>query len=117
MYVISYTYLMNQSAFSEMLKEQFETQVRPLWPAIKGSLAKVKKPCTRRNCQACARGDKHPAWLLSYTEKGRRKCKYVPKDLVQVLRQALKNGRRLEALLYATGPLLIKNRPQHPSKS
>jgi hypothetical protein len=108
---------MKQSVFSETLKEQFETKVRPLWPAIKGSLAKVKKPCIRKNCRACARGDKHPAWLLSYSEKGRRKCKHVPKDLVPLLQQALKNGRRLEALLYATGPALLKNRHRHPLKS
>ena len=108
---------MRQSVYAKMLNEQFEAKVRPLWPAIKGSLAKVKKPCIRKNCRACARGHKHPAWLLSYTQKGRRKCKHVPKDLVPILQQALKNGRRLEALLYATGPALLKKYPRGPLKS
>lgn len=117
MYVIIYTYHMKQLFCSELFHEQFETKVRPLWPAIKGSLAKVKKPCIRKNCQACARGDKHPAWLLSYTEKGRRKSKHVPKDLVPIIQQALKNGRRLEALLYASGPALLKNQPRQSLKS
>lgn len=117
MYIIIYTYIMKQPFCSKKLKEQFETKIRPLWPAIKGSLAKVNKPCIRKNCQTCIRGDKHPAWLLSYTEKGRRKCKHVPKDLVPIIQQALKNGRRLEALLYATGPALLKSQPRLPLKS
>jgi hypothetical protein len=33
---------------------------------------------------------------------------YVPKALVPVLRQALQNGRKIEALLYQIGPELIR---------
>ena len=79
-----------------------------LWPALKGSLAQVRKPCIRKNCPACARGDKHAAWLLSFTQGGRRRCMYVPLDLVPQLRQGLKNGREIENLLYRMGPLIIK---------
>ena len=79
-----------------------------LWPALKGSLTKVRKPCIRKNCPACARGDKHPAWLLAFTQHRRRRCLYVPLPLVPTIRQALKNGRRLEQLLYQMGPVLIK---------
>jgi hypothetical protein len=79
-----------------------------LWPAIKGSLAQVRKPCIRKNCPACARGDKHPAWLLSFTSQGKRKTMYVPLALVPTMKKALENGRKLEQLLYRTGPELIK---------
>lgn len=33
---------------------------------------------------------------------------YVPEALVPVLTDALENGRQLEALLYAQGPLMLK---------
>src|SRR6266849_11173905 len=75
-----------------------------LWPALKGSLAQVRKPCIRPNCPACARGDKHPNYLLAFTQKGRRRCLYVPRAMVSVLKRALKNGRRIEQLLKEMGP-------------
>jgi|SRR5882724_2230272 len=88
-----------------------------LWPALKGSLAKVYKPCIRKNCLACARGDKHPAWMLSFTQRGRRHCLYVPLALVPAIRRAFKNGRQLEDLLYRMGPALVKEYRQIKRKS
>ena len=91
-----------------VLRQNFLHQLQKLWPAIKGSLAEVRKPCIRRNCPACARGDKHPAFILSFTDKGRRRCMYVPAQLVPQLQQALQNGKTLEALLYQLGPELLR---------
>jgi hypothetical protein len=96
-------------------RQDWEKQMRELWPCLKGSLAKVYKPCIRKNCPACRRGDKHPNWLLSYTRNGKRCCAYVPLEMVPTIRTALKNGRRLEKLLYRMGPLLIKNRVKAPT--
>jgi hypothetical protein len=79
-----------------------------LWPALKGSLAKVYKPCIRSGCPQCAKGAKHPAYILSFTQQGKRHCMYVPQALVATLQHALANGRRLEALLYAQGPRVLK---------
>ena len=90
------------------LRQKFLRQLQRLWPAIKGSLAQVRKPCIRPNCPACARGDKHPAFILSFTDKGRRRCMYVPAKLVPQLRQALSNGKTLEALLYQLGPEMLR---------
>ncbi|MFZ1075780.1 MAG: DUF6788 family protein [Minisyncoccia bacterium] len=98
------------------LQQQFLAQLPALWPPLKGSLALVKKPCIRKNCPACARGDKHPAWLFSCTQDGRRRCLYVPKELVPFLRQGLKNGRRLEQLRGALGPDLIRAHRQQRSQ-
>jgi hypothetical protein len=98
-----------------LLQKEFLAQLPSLWPPLKGSLALVKKPCIRKNCPACARGDKHPAWIFSFTQDGRRRCLYVPKDLVPPLRQGLLNGRRLEQLLFALGPALLRaHRPARP---
>ena len=90
------------------LARPFHARVAGLWPVLKGSLARVAKPCIRPGCPACARGDKHPAWMLSYTVGGRRRCLYVAPALVPFLRQGLKNGRRLEQWLYRLGPALVK---------
>jgi hypothetical protein len=90
------------------LRQNFLRQLEKLWPAIKGSLSEVRKPCIRPNCAACARGDKHPAFILSFPDKGRRRCMYVPAELVPQLQQALHNGKALEALLYEMGPELLR---------
>jgi hypothetical protein len=89
--------------------KKWGNQIAALWPAAKGSLAKVYKPCIRKNCPACARGDKHPAWLLSFTSQGRRKTMYVPLGLIPQIRRAIQNGRKIEKLLSRTGPDLIKH--------
>lgn len=90
------------------LRQNFLRQLEKLWPAIKGSLSEVRKPCIRPNCAACARGDKHPAFILSFTDKRRRRCMYVPAQLVPQLQQALHNGKALEARLYELGPELLR---------
>jgi hypothetical protein len=79
-----------------------------LWPALKGSLAKVYKPCIRPGCPQCLDGTKHPAHILSFSQKGKRRCMYVPESLVPFLQHALANGRRLETLLYEQGPQILK---------
>jgi hypothetical protein len=100
------------------LRQQFLDDVQRLWPVLKGSLAQIRKPCIRPACPACARGEKHPAFILSFTERGRRRCMYVPADLVSWLQAGLRNGRRLEALLYQLGPALLRHyrqqRNSHP---
>lgn len=94
------------------IQQYFQNQLRALWPVLKGSLAEVRKPCIRQNCAACARGDKHAAFILSFTEKGRRRCMYVPAEMVPLLRQGLENGRKLEALLTQLGPMLLRQHRQ-----
>jgi hypothetical protein len=108
MYVMWYTYSMNHKFADSTLRHNFLHQLAKLWPAIKGSRAEVRKPCIRPNCAACARGDKHPACILSFTDQGRRRCMYVPAEWVPSLQQALHNGKALEALLYPMGPELLR---------
>lgn len=91
------------------LRQNFFHQLQTLWPPIKGSLAEVRKPCIRPNCAACARGDKHSAFILSFTDQGRRRCMYVPAEFVPHLQQALRNGKALEELLYQMGPELLRH--------
>ncbi len=83
-------------------------QAEEPWPAVKGSLAKVYKPCVRESCPVCGRGERHPAWILTVSLKGRRKCLYIPEELVPVLKRAIQNGRKIEERLGKQGLELVK---------
>jgi len=93
-------------------RQAFLAQVAALWPALKGSLSQVRKPCIRPNCPACASGQKHLAYLLSFTQNGSRRCMYVPNALAPLIRRALRNGRSVEQLLCDMGPALIHEHRQ-----
>jgi hypothetical protein len=97
-------------------KDFFLQHLPKLWPAIKGSLAQVRKTCLRPGCRACARGDKHPAFILSFTQGGKRRCMYVPNELVPLLERALQNGRQIETLLYELGPALLQQHRQQRTR-
>jgi hypothetical protein len=91
-----------------MTHQQLREVLERLGPLAKGSLAKVAKPCVRPNCPACRAGRKHPMWIFSFQAGGKRQCRYVPVELVPRLKQALANGRAVEAYLHAAGPALIR---------
>jgi hypothetical protein len=94
-------------------QQAFLAEVAALWPVAKGSLTRVRKPCVRPTCPACRSGRKHAAVLFSFARGGKRVCRYVPAELAPVLRQALANGRRLEARLAELGEeLLLRYRRQ-----
>ena len=99
------------------LKEKWTAQIQPLWPAIKGSLAQVRKPCIRKNCRTCASGQKHPAWLLSVIAGGRRTTLYVPEPLVGPIKQAIINGRKIEGLLQKAAIQMVKNHRSEVKKA
>jgi hypothetical protein len=88
-------------------RQAFQAKVAALWPALKGSLSRVRKPCIRPRCAACASGLKHLAYILSFTERGRRRCMYVPNALAPMIRRGLRNGRTIERLLGELGPALL----------
>jgi len=88
--------------------EPIREALRALGPVAKGTLSEVRKPCTRANCAACRSGRKHKAFLFSYAQDGKRRCMYVAPGLVPALRQALLNGRAVEAVLHEGGPDLIR---------
>lgn len=93
-------------------------KLQACWPALKGSLAQVRKPCIRPNCPACASGKKHPNYLLAFTHNGQRRCLYVPRAMVPIMKRALANGRRLEQVLYEMGPALLKEyRTDNPAQT
>ena len=117
-YIRAILFLVKPKKSLSPVQAQFRDKFLRCWPALKGSLAQVYKPCIRPHCAVCARGDKHPNYLLSYTEKGRRRCLYVPKSMVPLLKRALQNGRRIEQLLYEMGPALLREyRARNPAQT
>lgn len=109
MYVIIYTYSMNtKKRPNKHSLHYFKSGISDLWPLAKGSLAEVHKPCIRPDCPACASGKKHRAFIFSSTKKGRRRCMYVPLELVAVLQRAIRNSRRLEDRMSDMGPEMIR---------
>jgi hypothetical protein len=97
-----------QGETAMLLKKGKVLQAKDLWPALKGSLAKVHKPCIRKNCPLCERGEKHPAWILTVSQKGQRRCLYVPEGLVPVIQLGIENGRKIEEWLSDQGPEIVK---------
>jgi len=86
-------------------------ELQKLLPAALGSVAEVRKPCTRKSCSRCARGEKHPAFIYVYSDTtGRRRCLHVPRDLVPELRRRLANGKALRQLLFEAGAQFVRSR-------
>ncbi len=110
--------VVKQKDLTSAAQRRFWTELQTCWPALKGSLALVYKPCIRPHCRTCASGKKHPNYLLAFTDKGRRRCLYVPAAMVPVLKSAVRNGRRIEQLLYEMGPALLEEyRAKNPAQT
>ncbi len=98
------------------LPQGFLREFATHWPLAKGSLTFVRRPCIRPNCPACQRGEKHGAWIFTFRQGGKQRCRYVPKDLVPLLRQAITNGRWLEARMTEAGAALIEQYRQERAR-
>jgi hypothetical protein len=98
------------------LPQGFLREFSTHWPLAKGSLRFVRRPCIRPNYPACQRGEKHAAWIFTFGQGGKQRCRYVPKDLVPLLRQAIANGRWLEARITETGADLIEQYRQERAR-
>lgn len=96
-----------QVGSSARIRSRFLEEVQELWPLAKGALTEVKKTCIQPGCKACASGKKHAVWIYTFWEKGRQRCLYVPRQFVGPLRQAINNGRQLEARLTHLGRAMI----------
>ncbi len=81
----------------------FRAHTAGLWPAALGSLSLRRSPCIRDHCDACARGDQHPSYVLYGQVNGRRVSLYIPEALVPQIQRALDNGRAMQAALYEAG--------------
>lgn len=86
-------------------------QILGLLPAARGTVAEVRKPCTRKGCAKCASGQRHPSFIYAYSDpEGRRRCLHVPRDLVPELRRRLDNGRAIDRVLFDAGAQFVRSR-------
>ncbi len=85
-------------------KGNFRNAVGSLYPVARGSLALVHKPCANPNCPACKSGEKHPSWIFMHVQ---------PRH-VEILREAIENGRKLEQMILEEGLALIRRLRQEP---
>jgi hypothetical protein len=109
MYAMVYMYDMaTQDSHIPEAQGKFLKELARLWPVAKGSLAEVRKPCVRRNCSACVRGEKHPSFIFLVVHSGRRLCLHVPRERVPELRKAIQNGRRLQRYISQMGVELVR---------
>ena len=87
----------------EDVERWFTAALAKLWPVAEGSLSLRRCPCVRENCQACARGEGHPSYVLYARRGGKRVSIYVPEDAAPKIEKALENGRRLQQLINEAG--------------
>lgn len=83
----------------QLNQKTFQSEIEDLWPFARGSLSLVRKPCVRPGCPACAKGIKHPSYILMTRDEASRRCMHVPKELAPVLREALENGKKVDHLM------------------
>ncbi len=81
----------------------FQAEGKKLLPVAVGSLCLRKSPCIRKNCPACAKGERHTSFALYGRHAGKRFSIYVPEELVPEVREAIANGRRLQELVSESG--------------
>jgi hypothetical protein len=68
-------------------------------PLLAGSLGLVHRACGTPSCRCHHGGPKHPAYQLTFKDRGRSRSVYVPKELVGEVQQWLDAQRQLNQLL------------------
>ena len=87
--------------------DAFLREVAKLMPVARGTVSLVRKPCNRPNCKHCRSGQKHPALIFTCRVGGKGKCFHVQPKHEAIMRRAVENGKRLEALMAKAGVDLV----------
>ena len=66
---------------------------------LRGSVVLMKRPCGRPGCPRCAAGQRHPTWVLTYSQAGKTHTVYLGERRVDRARQLVQNYRRLTQTL------------------
>jgi hypothetical protein len=73
-------------------------QLRQVGPLVAASLCQRAVRCGNPQCR-CARGEKHSSWCLTFKQQGKTRTVHVPRDLVEEVRQWVKEYQRTKQLL------------------
>ena len=90
-----------QQTSEKILRKQIKgklSKVAQLDGSIAGSLVKIHRKCGRSSCHCAAGGEKHSAFVLTSKVKGKTKVVYIPVEMVEEVRQWVKNHRQIKAL-------------------
>jgi hypothetical protein len=85
-------------------------------PLLAGSLGLVYRPCGTPSCRCHHGGPLHAAHQLTFKDQGRSRSAYVPKDLVEEVRQWLTARRQHDQLLqeiHLLSTALIRTHVRH----
>ena len=88
----------------------------PAGPVLAASLIRLNKRCGPPSCRCHHGGPLHQAHHLTYRQGGKTRTAYVPKDLLEEVREWVQEHRRLKALLQEVNQLtlaLIKGHVRH----
>jgi len=84
-------------------KAAFAHLARDFYPVAHGTLSLVNKRCNSPYCKACKSGEGHPSWIFTFRKDGKQHCMHVQNCHVEAVRQAIENGRKLEAAILDEG--------------
>ena len=73
-------------------------QLHRVGPLVAASLCPRAVRCGSPRCR-CARGAKHAAWCLTFKQQGKTRTVHVPRDLLQEVRQWVKEYQRTKDLV------------------
>ena len=73
-------------------------QLRQVGPLVAASLCHRAVRCGNPQCR-CASGEKHSSWCLTFKRQGKTRTVHVPRDLVEEVRQWVKEYRRTKQIV------------------
>lgn len=73
-------------------------QLQQVGPLVAASLCHRAVRCGNPKCR-CASGAKHSSWCLTFKRQGKTRTVHVPRDLVEEVRQWVKEYRRTKQIL------------------
>jgi hypothetical protein len=101
-----------------VLKKRREAKMKKIdeiGPFVAASLVQIRRKCGNKNCR-CAKGEGHPAHILTMTVKGKTKSVYVPVDLVDEVRGWVQNHKLLKKLSREVSNLSLSIIHNHVTK-
>jgi len=73
-------------------------QLRQVGPLVAASLCHRAVRCGNPQCR-CAGGAKHSSWCLTFKRQGKTRTVHVPRDLLEEVRQWVKEYRRTKQIV------------------
>ena len=82
----------------ETKREAKLRQLQQVGPLVAASLCHRAVRCGNPQCR-CASGAKHSSWCLTFKRQGKTRTVHVPRDLVEEVRQWVKEYQRTKQIL------------------